>query len=79
MSKRWLGGYWNSPDFRFARSLATSARRIDKLHLAGDKRLARRADFGVDALLGAARRKLVATTAGNSGSFIFGMDVCDSL
>jgi hypothetical protein len=52
-----------------------AARRIDELHLAGEERMARRANFGVDVLLGAARGELVATTAGDGGFFVFRVDV----
>ena len=55
--------------------LLDAARRIDELHLAGEERMARRADFGVDVLLGAARGELVAATAGDGGFFILGVNV----
>src|SRR5476651_1299425 len=55
--------------------LLDAARAIDELHLAGEERMARRANFGGDVLLGAARRELVAATAGDGGFFVFGMDV----
>ena len=52
-----------------------AAGRIDVLHLASEERMTRRADFGVDVFLSAARDELVAATAGDGSFFVFGMDV----
>src|SRR5260221_7769172 len=55
--------------------LLDAARRVNELHLAGEERMARRADFGVDVFLGAARGELVAAAAGDGGFFVFRVDV----
>src|SRR5215470_9310375 len=55
--------------------LLDAAGRIDKLHLAGEERMAGRADFDGDVLLGAARRELVAATTGDRGGFVLGVNV----
>ena len=47
---------------------------VDELHLAGEERMARRADFDRDILLGAARLKLVAAPAGDGALFVFGVN-----
>src|SRR3974390_918181 len=55
--------------------LLDAARRVHVLHLAGEERMARRADFDGDILLGAARLEFVAATALDGRFFILGMDV----
>src|ERR1043165_5563693 len=52
--------------------LFDAARRVDELHLAGEEGVTDRADFGLDVLLRAAGRELVAATAANRGFFILG-------
>src|SRR5205814_388931 len=58
-----------------ALELFHAAGSVHVFHLAGEKRVARRADFNVDVLLGAARDKLVAATARHHGLFVFRVDV----
>src|SRR5262249_26289115 len=58
-----------------ALELLDTAGRIDELHLAGKKRMADRANFDGDVLLGTARGELVAATAGHRRGFILGMDL----
>src|SRR5688572_10995166 len=54
--------------------LLDAAGGVQELHLAGEERMARRADFDVDGLARAARGKLVATTAGDGCVGVDGMD-----
>src|SRR5262249_48211243 len=57
-----------------ALELLDPARGIDVLHLAGEERMAGRADFDGDILPGAARGELVAAPAGDGGFFVLGVD-----
>jgi hypothetical protein len=59
----------------FALELLDPARRIDVLHFAGEERVARGANFRGDVFLRAARRELVAATAGDRRLFVFRMNV----
>ena len=52
-----------------------AARRVNELHLAGEERMARRADFDGDVLARAARGELVAAAAGDDDFFVFGVNV----
>ena len=51
-----------------------SARGVNELHLAGEERMARRANFDGDGLLGASRRELIAATASHGCFFVFGVN-----
>ena len=52
-----------------------AARGVDVFHLAGEERVAHRADFDGDGFLGAARDELVAAAARHRALFVSGMDV----
>ena len=54
--------------------LFDAARRVDELHLAGEERMARGADFDRNILLGAARHEAVAAAADDFALFVFRMD-----
>src|SRR6185437_12821259 len=58
----------------FALELLDAAGRIQILHLAGEERMAGRADFDRDVFLGAAGDELVAAATGHGGFGVFGMD-----
>ena len=58
----------------FALELLDAAGRIDVLHLAGEERMAGRADFDRDVLFGAARDEFIAAATGDGGLDVFGMD-----
>src|SRR4051812_24870968 len=60
--RRFLGLFAATPVV-FLLEFLDAAGRIDELHLAGKKRMARRADFDGNVLFGAARREAVAATA----------------
>src|SRR5262245_4133923 len=70
-----LAGFLPFVPVVFALEFLNAARGIDVLHLAGEKRMARRANLGVDVFLGAARDELVAAPAGDRRFFVFWMDV----
>src|SRR5262249_22428423 len=57
-----------------ALELLDAAGGIDVLHLAGEERMAGRADFDGDVLPGAARDEFVAATAGNGRFDVFGVN-----
>src|SRR5947208_15799729 len=57
-----------------ALELLDAAGRVDELHLAGEERMTRRADFDGDLLARAARRELVAATADDGCLVIFRMN-----
>src|SRR5579884_1403072 len=57
-----------------ALELLDAARGVDVLHLAGEERVAGRANFHRDVLPGAARRELVAAAADHGGLDVFRMN-----
>src|SRR4029077_10425639 len=58
----------------FALELLDAAGGVHVFHLSGEERMASRADFDGDILLGAARDELVAATTGHGGLFVFGVN-----
>jgi hypothetical protein len=58
----------------FALELLDAAGGVHVLHLAGEERMASRADFDGDVLPSAARDELIAATASHGGFFVFGMN-----
>src|SRR5438132_778423 len=70
-----LGGLLAAGPVVLLLELLDAAGRVNELHLAGEERMAGRANFDGDVLLGAAGRELVAAATGHRGGFVLGVNV----